>query len=430
LQPGPPLDFEVLQHLTIATAIGLLVGVERGWRERKSHPGMRTAGIRTFTLIGLLGGVVGAIAKVLNDPIAAAIVIAVGLAVFSSVFAVYRMRELEHEKTFGATTVMAAIATFALGVYVLFGDEIVAAAAAVAMVGVLAAREGLHGALARVTWPELRSAIVLAAMTFIALPIIPDEDYGPFGGINFRQVWLLAVVLAGVSFLGYVAMKRFGAGHGVLIAAAAGGVVSSTAVNLTSARRAAKGEADPRLLAASTTLATGVSFLRSIVLIAVLNTTVAFYAAPPLLIGAVVSLAMAYWLARNKLGAKSKGTLNLRNPFSLREVLALAAILAVVKFVSGGATEYFGSAGALAASFIAGVADTDSIAYSMSQLGQGALDPAIAGIAVVVANASNSLFKVVFGHAIAGRSYALPLAFGMAVPLIAAAGPIPFLLGL
>jgi uncharacterized membrane protein (DUF4010 family) len=424
------LDFEVLQHLAIATAIGLLVGVERGWRERKSDPGMRTAGIRTFTLIGLLGGITGAIAKELAEPIAAAIVIATGLVVFSGVFAVYRMRELEREKTFGATTVIAAIATFALGVYVLFGDEIVAAAAGVAMVGILIAREGMHGVLARMTWPELRSAIVLAAMTFIALPIIPDEDYGPFGGINLRQVWLLAVVLAGVSFLGYVAMKRFGAGQGVLIAAAAGGVVSSTAVNVTSARRAAKGEADPQLLAASTTLATGVSFVRSVVLVAALNLTVAFYAAPPLLIGALGSFGVAYWLARKKLGSKSKGTLDLRNPFSLREVLALAAILAVVKFVSGGATEYFGSVGALAAAFIAGIADTDAIAFSMSQLGKGALDPAIAGIAVVVANASNSLFKVIFGQAIAGRRYALPLAVGMAIPLIAAAVPVPFLLGM
>lgn len=424
------MEFEILQRLAVATAIGLLVGVERGWRERKSQPGMRTAGIRTFTLIGLLGGVTGAIAKELNDPVAAAIVIAVSLAVFSGVFAVYRMRELENEKAFGATTVVAAIACFALGTYSLFGETVVAAAAGVAMVGVLSAREGMHGALARITWPELRSAVVLAAMTFIALPVIPDEDYGPFGGINFRQVWLLAVILAGVSFLGYVAMKRFGAGQGVLIAAAAGGVVSSTAVNVTSARRAAKGEADPRLLAASTTLATGVSFVRSIVLVAALNMTVAFYATPPLLIGAIVSLAMAYWLARKKLGSKSKGRLELRNPFSLREVLALAALLAVVKFVSAAATEYFGSAGALAAAFIAGIADTDALAYSMTQLGQGALDPSIAGLAVVVANASNSLFKVVFGQGIAGRSYALPLAVGMAVPLIAAAVPIPFLLAL
>src|SRR5690606_29134018 len=112
----------------------------------------------------------------------------------------------------------------------------------------------------------------------------------------------------------------------------------------------------PRLLAASTTLATGVSFLRSIVLVAALDLTVALYAAAPLLIGSFVSFGTAYWLARDKLRAKAKGTFDLRNPFSLREALLLAAIIAGVKFASGGATEYFGSAGALAAAFIAGAA--------------------------------------------------------------------------
>lgn len=424
------MDLEILQSLTVAVAIGLLIGVERGWRERKAGAGMRTAGIRSFTLIGLLGGILGAIAEAFNDPAAAALVVAFSFVAFTAVFAAYRMRELQHEKAYGVTTVVAAMATFALAVYAVIGEQIVAAAAGVAMAGVLAAREGLHGLLARMTWPELRSAIVLAAMTFIALPILPNEDYGPYGGINPREVWLLAVVLAAVSFVGYVAMKRFGAGKGVLLAAAAGGLVSSTAVNLTSARRAAKGEADPKLLAASTTLATGVSFVRSVVLVAVLNVTVALYAGVPLLIGAAVSAAIAFWFARGKLGSKSKDGLQLRNPFSLREVLTLALIIAVVKFASGGATEYFGSAGALVAAFVAGIADTDAIAYSMAQLGGGSLGPAVAGLAVVVANASNSLFKVIFGFTIAGRSYALPLAFGMAVALAAAAVPLPFLLAM
>jgi len=426
--PGAVLDFDVLQHLAVATAIGLLVGVERGWRERKSGPGMRTAGIRTFTLSGLLGGVFGAIAKTLEDPTAAAIVISVGVLAFTAMFATYRMRELEREKAYGATTVVAAMATFALGAYAVIGDQIVAAAAGVAMVGVLAARENLHGWLARITWPELRAAVVLAAMTFIALPIIPDESYGPFGGINFRQIWLLAVILAGVSFIGYAAVKRFGAGRGLLVAAAAGGLVSSTAVNVTAARRAAKGEAAPRLLAATSTLATGVSFLRTAVLVSLLNWSVALYAVGPLLVGAFASFAMAYLLGRQDLSARSKSVLKLRNPFSLRETLILAAILAFVKIASGAATEFFGAAGALTAAFIAGIADTDSITYSMAELGRGSLEPAVAGIGVILANTSNSLFKLVFGLVLAGRTYVLPLAAGLGIPLLAGAALVPFVL--
>ena len=92
-----------------------------------------------------------------------------------------------------------------------------------------------------ITWPELRSGLVLLAMTFIALPIMPNEPIGPFGGVNPREVWIIAIVLAGVSFLGYAAVKYFGARHGLLLAAAAGGLASSTAVTLANARRAARG---------------------------------------------------------------------------------------------------------------------------------------------------------------------------------------------
>jgi uncharacterized membrane protein (DUF4010 family) len=119
--------------------------------------------------------------------------------------------------------------------------------------------------------------------------------------------------------------------------------------------------------------------------------------------------------------------LKLRNPFSLRETLVLAAILAVVKIASGAATEFFGAAGALTAAFIAGIADTDSITYSMTELGRGSLEPAIAGIGVILANSSNSIFKIVFGLGIAGRSYAVPLALGLAIPLLAGAAVVPFL---
>ena len=116
-------------------------------------------------------------------------------------------------------------------------------AAAVATAALLALREKLHGWVTALTWPELRSGLVLLAMTFIALPLVPDDPVGPFGGVNPREIWLIAIVLAGVSFLGYAAVKYFGARHGVLLAAAAGGLVSSTAVTrrpMRAARRPAR----------------------------------------------------------------------------------------------------------------------------------------------------------------------------------------------
>jgi uncharacterized membrane protein (DUF4010 family) len=425
------VEFELLQRLAVAGGIGLLVGVERGWRERDEGAGSRTAGIRTFTLIGLLGGIFGALARTLNDPTAAAVLLSAASLAFTATFAFYRLREIEHEKSFGMTTVVGAVATFAIGAFAVLGDMTVAAATGVATVVILASREAMHSWLRRLTWRELRAAIVLGAMTFIALPIIPDESYGPFGGVNFRQVWLLAVILAAVSFVGYVAVRRFGAGQGLLLAAAAGGLVSSTAVNVTAARRAAAGEADVGLLAASSVLATGVALLRTLAIVAVLNATVALHTAGPLLLAAVVAFAMTFALARNNLRASSKTALKLRNPFSLPETFALAAMLAIVKLITSVATEFFGSAGALGAAAIGGLADTDSITYSMAELGRGgALTPSLAAIGVLIAVASNNVFKVVSGFALGGTAFGVRLAVGLGVPILAGAAILPFLEGL
>ena len=108
--------------------------------------------------------------------------------------------------------------------------------------GLLAIREELHGLVEKITWPELRSGLLLLAMTFIALPVMPGDPIGPFGGVNPREVWIIAIILACVSFIGYAAVNYLGASRGVLLAAAAGGLVSSTAVTVANARRAAAHE--------------------------------------------------------------------------------------------------------------------------------------------------------------------------------------------
>jgi uncharacterized membrane protein (DUF4010 family) len=262
---------DLLARLGVALGIGLLIGVERGWRTREADSGARTAGIRTFAITGLLGGVLGALARQSGDATAAGLVIGLGFAAYAAAMTVFCRDENRQTGNFSATTAISGMVTFAVGAYASVGDLRIAAAVGVATAGLLAMREDLHGWVERLTWPELRSGLVLLAMTFIVLPIVPDDPVGPFGGVNPRQVWIIAIVLAGVSFVGYAAVKYFGASHGVLLAAAAGGLVSSTAVTATNARRAAAGEGSPRLLAAGVALAAAISFARVIAIVAALN---------------------------------------------------------------------------------------------------------------------------------------------------------------
>ncbi len=315
---------QLLSRLAVALGIGLLVGLERGWKTREVKPGSRAAGVRTFALCGLLGGLLAALARSSGSVVSAGLVLGFGFAVYAAVIAVFERDADRAVGSYSATTIIAELLTFVLGAYAVAGDMRVAAAAAVATTGILAARAEIHGWVARITWPELRAALVLLAMTFIVLPVVPDTHIGPSGGVNPREVWLIAIVLAGVSFLGYGAVKLFGAERGVLLAALAGGLVSSTAVTLTSARRAAAGEAAPRLLAAGVTVASAVSFLRVIAIVAVLQPVLLALVAPALvaatLAAAVYAVAAVQWRRGSGEGgakATTPAPAEFNNPFSL-----------------------------------------------------------------------------------------------------------------
>jgi len=404
------MDFqELVSRFGLALGIGLLFGLERGWRMRGEPPGGRTAGIRTFAISGILGGVVGATAQAVNG-VGAGIVLGLGLAAFSAGLAVFCLEENRAQKDFSATTWVAATLTFALGAYALVGDMLAAAALAVAASLILALREPLHGWVEKLTWPELRSALVLLAMTFIALPIVPDTPIGPFGGVNPREVWLIAIVLAGASFVGYVAVKYFGASHGVLLAGAAGGLASSTAVTIANAQRAASHEGSPRILAAGVAMASAVMFLRACAIVLALNVSLLELVAPPLLAAAaaavVSALIAAYWRRSDE---PNPQTFKFRNPFAFWTVVGFALFLGAVIVVGRLVGEWLGGVGAIIGAAVVGLVDVDAIMVSLAGLSPQPLDTQDATIAVLSAVAANTLSKIAIGGIIGRGRFALEI---------------------
>jgi len=404
------MDFqELVSRFGLALGIGLLFGLERGWRMRGEPPGGRTAGIRTFAISGILGGVVGATAQAVNG-VGAGIVLGLGLAAFSAGLAVFCLEENRAQKDFSATTWVAATLTFALGAYALVGDMLAAAALAVAASLILALREPLHGWVEKLTWPELRSALVLLAMTFIALPIVPDTPIGPFGGVNPREVWLIAIVLAGASFVGYVAVKYFGASHGVLLAGAAGGLASSTAVTIANAQRAASHEGSPRILAAGVAMASAVMFLRACAIVLALNVSLLELVAPPLLAAAaaavVSALIAAYWRRSDE---PNPQTFKFRNPFAFWTVVGFALFLGAVIVVGRLVGEWLGGVGAIIGAAVVGLVDVDAIMVSLAGLSPQPLDTQDASIAVLSSVAANTLSKIAIGGIIGRGRFALEI---------------------
>lgn len=411
------MDIEILQRIGLAIAIGVIVGVERHWRERDEADGRRTAGLRTFTLIGMMGGVAGLIAKspVLAGP-AAAILIASVFAIFSTAFAIFQYREQVAERDYSVTSVIAAMLTYLLGVLALFGDIGVTAAGGVTLVAVLASRELLHNFMRRLSWVEIRSAIILLAMTFVILPLVPEQPIGPFGGISLADTWMLVILLAAISFIGYIAVKILGTTRGELVSGVVGGLVSSTGTTLTNARRAADG-ADARTLAAGTLGASAVSCLRTAVLVVVLAPAVMWGLLASLAAAAIVMVVYALILARN--GPKEHPQQTTKNPFEIRSVFILALILVAAGFMARAAATWFGEQGLLVVSLLSGLADVD--AATVTVMGMGTLSTSVSSFAIALAMASNIVAKAAYALALGSWAFGLQVAAGSALAVVAGA---------
>ena len=398
---------DLIPGFAVALGIGLLIGLERGWRTRQVEAGSRAAGIRTFAITGLLGGTIGALAIALGGAASAGggIILGIGFASYAAILGVFALEESRATGNSSATSAIAGMLTFALSAYAVIGDLRVAAAAAVAAAALLALREQLHGWLEKITPEELRSGLVLATMTFIALPIVPNEPIGPFGGVNPREVWIIAIVLASVSFLGYAAVKYIGARRGLLLAAAAGGLVSSTAVTITNARHAAAREGSPRLLAAGVAVASMIMFLRVAAIVAALQASLLVLVTPALLAAAAVAAGFAItWALWSGPGKQEHRTVEFRNPFDFWSVVGFALFLGAIIVLGRAVGETFGATGAVAGAVVVGLADVDAVTVSLARLTPDTLSPKHATLAILAAVASDTASKVAIGAAI-GRGW-------------------------
>ncbi|CAN7456469.1 MgtC/SapB family protein [Mesorhizobium sp. LjNodule214] len=394
----------LIARLGLALAIGLLVGLERGWRERDAPDRSRTAGIRTFGISGLLGGILAALAEALS----AVSVLVGGFVAFAAIFAWYKAREAAHDKDFSVTAVIAALGVFALGALSVAGDFRVAAAGGAALAAVLASREILHRLLKRLTWIELRSALILAVMTAIVLPLLPNRTMDPWGGFNPWEVWFLTVLMASISFAGYVAVRLLGTTRGLLVSSLVGAIVSSTAVTAALARNATSaGNALP--LAGAASLAAMVSVLRVCAVVLIIEPGVFMSVGIPAIAAALVFAACgALLLVREHGDPKSSGLA--RNPFELGPLLLFALFFAVVATASAALAAQFGGRGLLATSALAGTFDVDVSVLGALRLVRQSVPVETIGEAVLAALAANAIGRLSLAVFAGPIRFWLPLA--------------------
>jgi uncharacterized membrane protein (DUF4010 family) len=409
---------DLFRRLAVALAIGLLIGLERGWQFREEAEGERTAGLRTHALTGLLGGVCAALSAVSHP-----VLLAVALASFTAAFALFAWLAAISEHNFSVTGVVAAILTYVLGAYAVLGNPLVAVASAVAMAVLLALKDPLHGWVRRLSWLELRAVLVLLAMSFLLLPVLPNRPIDPWNAINPAEIWLLAVLIAGVSFVGYVAVKTLGDQAGVALAAVAGGLTSSTATTLSFARLAHDQPQASLVLAGGILLAGMVMIIRVLVIAVALAPTLINELLAPAAAGALVLLGASacLTLAKNQTAAGGMANLQLKNPFDVASALKLAALIAVIMLLAKVLSSMSSAQGVYLLAAISGIADVDAITLSMARLAGTRVSPPDAATAIVIAVSVNTLAKAVMAATIAGRRLGIAVGLSSAVAILAIA---------
>jgi uncharacterized membrane protein (DUF4010 family) len=408
---------DLYQRLGLALAIGLLIGLERGWRERDERDGSRTAGIRTYALIGLLGGVWAA-----SFPILGPVPLAVAGLAFSAAFTLFQWREGIARNDFSITSTVAGFIVFALGAFAVLGDRTAAAGAGVATMALLAARSNLHQFLRQLSWPELRSAIVLLAMTFLLLPVLPDRPLDPFNAINPHELWLLIVLIGAVSFSGYIAVRAFGEEPGLLVSAAVGAIISSTAVTLNNARLAAKSPDAHRMLSVATLIAWMVSLARMTFIAIVVNAMLLVPLAVPIAAAlAVLALSALLFYRRAGNGAARADKTLFQNPLDLKFVFGFGVLLAAVIAATKLLSTAFGQAGVLTLAGLSGFFDVDPVTLSSAQLAGRSIPLDIGARAILLAGTANMVTKMAVSIVIGGFGFGWKLALAGTAAIASAA---------
>ena len=391
---------DLFRRLAVSLAVGLLVGLERGWQLREEAEGERTAGLRTYALTGLLGGISAAVSAA-SSPL----LLAAALMSFTAAFTLFAWVEATTERNFSVTGVVAAILTFLIGAYAVLGEPLVAVAAAVAMAILLALKAPLHAWLRQLGWTEVRAVLILLAMTFLLLPILPNRPIDPWQAVNPAEIWLLAILIAGVSFAGYVATRTMGDQAGIALTAVAGGVTSSTATTLSLARLAREQPQAARLLAGGILIAGTTMIVRVVLIAAAL--------APHLLTelwlaastGAIVLVAASgFLIVRDRERKEPQATLRLTNPFDIGNALMLAVLIGVVMVLAKLASSTASAKGLLVLGVLSGIADVDAITLSMARLAGATVPSPTAADVILIAVGVNTIAKAVMASIVGGRS--------------------------
>lgn len=405
-----PFTEHLAVRFAIALGIGLLIGAERE-RRKGSGPSRAPAGIRTFALASLLGGIC--------QIVGGAVLLAVGAVAVGALSIVsYKARSRSDP---GLTTAVALLITFLLGALAVTQPSIAAGIAVIVAV-LLAARTRLHRFVRDVlTEQELQDALLFAAASLVILPITPDRAVGPFGVLNPRTLWKLAVIVMSISAAGYIALRTLGPRFGLPLAGLASGFVSSAATIGSMGSRAAEEPALRRAAVAGAVLSTVATVIQMAVVLLVTDRPTFQAMKLPLLFAGVAATVYGALFTIKSAGKKQPEKERTGRAFNLTSAVVFAATVSAILFMSAAVNRWLGAAGLMVATGLAGFADTHSAAISVASLRAA---ETIAGpdavVLILVGLTTNTITKAVVSMMTGGWRFAIQIIPGLLLVILAA----------
>jgi len=396
-----------LSPFLVSLAIGLLIGLER-----ERNPSAR-GGLRTFALVALSGCLAAMISALTASPW----ILAAGLLIFGAMMVASYYRD-PPEGDPGTTTIAAVVVCYGLGVLTWLGEEQIAIVMAILTTLLLYFKPELRLVSHQITRRDLLSVLQFCILSFVVLPLLPDQGFGPYAAINPRHVWWMVILVSGLSLAGYAALRIAGPGRGGLLTGLFGGVASSTATTLAFARRAKN---DPTQISQSARIiliANTILLLRIALLVVAITPALVTHIALPL--SGAFSAAVAYliWQRRNSDNGPVEVSLDIQNPAEISAAMTFGLLYAAILLASAWLTDSVGQQGIYALAAVSGLTDLDAITLSTLHMAKlGSVDGQTVALVIAIALCANMLFKGSLAWIIGGRELARRVAPGYAVTL-------------
>lgn len=411
----PDLSLTFLHGLIVSLSLGAIIGMVRQWADQQEHDGAEIAGIRTYGLWAL----VGCVAAYLSD-FQSVVVFPVTMAVIAIFLIASNFVEKAPDRHLGLTSFTVALLTFFIGGLVYWGEFLAGIVITAAIMLLIATKPFFHDWTRRLTREDIYSIVQFAAVTGLILPLVPNQGYGYLNAFNPFSIWLMVVLISGLGFVGYVAMRLIGTKSGIALTGFAGGLASSTATTLALSRNSKADPALAPLLAVGIIIANTVMLARIAVIVAALHWDLFRQILVPFVLIALPGIAWTIWAVTRRKKETEVVTPQVKNPLSLKIAIKFALLYAVIVFLVKLTQEAGAEAGFIPIAFLSGLTDMDAISLSLANLVR---DENIlvtrAAQGIIIAALSNTLFKGAFALIAGHRELRKPILLGMGpmVPL-------------